>query len=278
MIGEVRHQLIETPLAVAKFRAWREPLEKEEFLIGADVAEGRVRDRGLQGPKTGAFVMHDRPDYSAAVVIERETGEHVATWHGWVDPVEYGVVLAAIGVMYNGALIVPEINGPGIAVVHKLVDDLRYPNIYENKVWGRASDDPITDNYGWRTSLQTRPLLIARIHEAINSRKLFTQDSQLVSELRTMEYDENGTPRARGKNKDDLVIALGLALQGRYEALYGTLGAGRQEEKKKLRPQDDYAWALVKRHLSNHGSRTNRPRYAFRADRDLWNRRARLGS
>ena len=36
-----------------------------------------------------------------------------------MDPVEYGVVLACLGMFYNNALLVPEVNGPGIAVMHK---------------------------------------------------------------------------------------------------------------------------------------------------------------
>lgn len=234
-----------------KLRIWREPVAREEYVIGADVSEGKVRDRGSGKSKLGASIMTDRPDRSAAIVLEKETGEHVATWHGWIDPVEYAVALGALGLYYNTALLVPEINSMGIAVVSKLIDDIRYPRVYRSRVVAQVTADPLTNTFGWRTTQANRPLLIARIHEQLNTDQLWTHDPVLIDELRTMEYDEIGTPRARGKNKDDLVMALGMALQGRYELLHGQLDEP-EDEHPDVDPDTKRVWDLVKKNL--HGS------------------------
>lgn len=239
-----------------KLRIWREPTKTEEFVIGADTSEGRVRDRGAGKSKLGASIMTDRPDRSAAVVLEKETGEHVATWHGWIDPVEFAVCLGALGLYYNTALLVPEINSMGVAVVSKLVDDIQYPRIYRSRVIAQVSADPLTNTFGWRTTQANRPLLIARIHEQLNTEQLWTHDPVLIDELRTMEYDEIGVPRARGKNKDDLVMALGMALQGRYELLHGQLDEAA-EEHPDVDPETKRIWSLVQQNL--HGTDRSRP-------------------
>ncbi len=94
-----------------------------------------------------------------------------------------------------------------------------YSNIYVAKLWNRFNlPDVVTTEFGWRTTQLTRPMLIQRVHDWLRGDPK-TRDEGLVRELRTMEYDEQGTPRARGKNKDDRVFSLGLALQGRYEQL-----------------------------------------------------------
>lgn len=243
----LKPKLVHSPSG--KLRIWREPTGSEEFVIGADTSEGKVRDRGSGKSRLGSSIMTDRPDRSAAVVLEKETGEHVATWHGWIDPVEFAVCLAALGFFYNTALLVPEINSMGVAVVAKLTDDLQYPRIYRSRVVAQISADPLSNAFGWRTTQSNRPLLIARIHEQLNTGQLWTHDPVLIDELRTMEYDDIGVPRGKGKNKDDLVLALGMALQGRYELLHGQLDEP-EEENPDVDPETRRIWDLVQRNLN----------------------------
>lgn len=122
---------------------------------------------------------------------------------------------------------------------------------------------------GFRTDAQTRPILITRVHEVLNSMTLWTRDSELVSELRTMEFDDSGVARARGKNKDDRVLALALALQGRHQAVYQTGGLHR-ESNKRPGSYDEQVWAKVK-DRTEHGSSTTRSSHS------CWNRGPRNG-
>lgn len=231
-----------TPNRHGMLRIWDPPRDRAEYVIGADTSEGKVRDKGAGKRKFN--YMDDRPDYSAAIVLELESGLHVATWHGYLPPDEYASVLAALGFHYNNALIVPEINGPGLVVVTRLTDTIRYPNVYQTRIFNSSAKDPWIPQWGWRTTVDTRQLLVSRINEAVNPGRLFTRDRTLIAELRTMEFDDNGTPRARGKNKDDNVLALGMALQGRFERLSGL--QGEVAPKSTNRDYDDMVWAKVK--------------------------------
>lgn len=224
-------------------RIWDHPCDGREYVAGADPSEGRKRDRSAMERKRLYNYASDRPDYSACVVLELETGLHVATWHGYLTPDLFAEVVAAIGYYYNTALLVPEVNGPGLALVTILSERIKYSNMYRTRMFNVLERDPFAPQLGWQTNKHSRKLLIARIHEVINSNVQFTRDRELIAELRTMEFDDEGTERGRGKNKDDRAMALGMALQGRYEAIGGL--AERQAPKKANRAYNDAIWNKV---------------------------------
>lgn len=226
-------------------RIWDEPRDHVQYVAGIDVAEGIKRDRSHFARRATVQYADERPDYSAIVVIELETALHVATWHGYIPPDQLAEIAAAVGMHYNNALLVPEVNGPGIAVVTALSERIRYENIYRSMAFNQLDNDPLQNRLGWQTSVVTRKILIARIYEQINHDRLWTRDAKLIDELRTMEFDDAGVERARGRNKDDLVMALALALQGRYTAASQT---GFMEQKKvpTERSYDKQVWDFVK--------------------------------
>lgn len=219
--GSVRAQPVMTSGREGPFRVWDEPQDGAQYVVGVDFAEGKQRDLGASSRKPGFNLLRDRPDNSAAIVIEVESGQHVATWRGHAEPSEMAGVVVAIGCIYNQAMIVPEINSQGLGAVDVMVKVFRYPNIYRAKLWNRAQiNDWVRQEFGWRTNDITRGVLMTRIMEWVRHSP-YTRDEVLVTELRTMEMDEQGRPRARGRNKDDTVLALGMALQGRFELLFG---------------------------------------------------------
>lgn len=230
-----------------RLRVWDEPKTNVRYVVGADVAENKVRDRALTRGKPGTF--RERPDYSCAIVIEEETALHVATWHGYIDPTEFAIICAAVGIHYNHALLVPEINSAGIAVVESLSKIIQYPRLYRNRMFNKVELDPMGSEWGWRTTDMSRSLLIAAIQQAVNYGQVFTRDQGLIDELRCMQYDEQGKPRGIGRDKDDRVFAFGLALMGRNDSLSGRL-AVLQDDKpgSKLPIEDQMVWARVKRY------------------------------
>lgn len=208
-----------TPDRAGNFKVWDLPTDHREYVAGADVAEGKKRDRSAAERRGQSNYGDSRPDYSSISVIELETGLHVASWHGYLPPDQFATTLAAVGYYYNTALLVPEINGPGLAVLTRLTETIRYPNIYRSRIFNVLDMDPMNPSLGWRTDMHSRKILMLRVHEALNSDRLFTRDKRTISELRTMEFDDAGVERGRGKNKDDCVFSLALALQGRYDAI-----------------------------------------------------------
>lgn len=203
-------------------RIWDHPVSGQEYVLGADVAEGKARDVSMQAKKKLYKYSDSRPDYSAIVVLEVVTGLHVASWHGYLSPDEFAVAVAAVGFYYNKAHVVVELNGPGLAVLTRLQEQIRYDNLYRQRYFNTYDRDPYAPQFGWQTNRMNRKILITHIHSALNSGSLFTRDAALVDELRTLEYDDQGTERARGKHKDDRVFALALALEGRHAVITET--------------------------------------------------------
>jgi hypothetical protein len=240
---------------VGSLRIWDHPRDNFEYVIGVDTAEGRVKDRSAADRRKQFSYSDNRPDYSAAVVLEMESSMHVATWHGYMTPDEFATVCAAIGWYYNTALVVPEINGPGLVVVTRLAETFQYNNLYRTRMFNVMERDPWQPQWGWRTDMHSRKLLIARIHEALNGGHLFTRDRHLIDELRTLEFDDQGVERGKGKNKDDRVLALGMALQGRYEALGGI--SERKPPRPPARAYEDRIWNIVKQQQEPHDSRSS---------------------
>lgn len=236
-------EFAETP--GGRLRIWDDPKPSYRYVAGADVAENKVRDRALTRGRPGSF--RERPDYSAIAVIEQDTALHVASWHGYIDPTEFAIVCAAIGIHYNYALLVPEINSAGIAVVESLTKIIQYPVLYRNRMFNKVELDPMGSEWGWRTTDMSRSLLIAQIQAAVNGGQVFTRDQRLIDELRCMQYDEQGKPRGIGRDKDDMVFAFGLALMGRNDSLSGRLGVANEKPESRLSLDDQITWSRVKR-------------------------------
>lgn len=235
-------------------RIWDREVEGLQYVIGADVAEGIVRDQG--NVSRSQITTRDERDFSAAIVLEVQSGAHVASWHGLVEPHRYASILAALGMLYNTALLVPERNGPGIAVVHALVNTIRYPRLYVDKFFDPTARSDPEANIGWQTNRTSRKLLISRIHEWLEDRRATTRDAALLKEMRSVQLTRDGTERAQGLDKDDRVMALGMALQGRFELLTNQLQ--RQKNDKPL-TEDQRHWLEVKKHL-NEGDRNKHVR------------------
>lgn len=175
-------------------KVWKKPTPSGIYIIGADIAEG-IKDG----------------DFSCAQVLDRRSFEQVAVWHGRKDPDIFGRELNRIGYYYNQALLAPERNNMGIAVV-LVLRELDYPNIYIREKVGEITDT-LTPEIGWRTDTKTRPMLIADLQKVIREKSLILHDEHTVMELLSFQYDEGGHAQASQGSYDDRVMALGIAVE-----------------------------------------------------------------
>lgn len=192
-------------------QVWEMPVKDgRRYVIGADVAEGL-----------------EHGDYSVAHVIDTKTGHVVAKWRGHVAPDLFGKrVLWHLGWLYGGALIGVEINNMGIAAGLAL-QDAQYPNLYYRTTLDERTKKR-QKKIGWRTTVSTKPLLVAelaasiRLEEAIDedgrdcwsSGELVVRDAETIAELKTFVREADGKTM-HGSPYDDQVISLGIANQMR---------------------------------------------------------------
>lgn len=189
-------QVEDSPLKI-----WDLPTDIDEFVIGADVAEGISV---TSGSKTG--------DYSVAEVMRKSDMKTVARWRGHVDPDMFAHILDKLGRFYNNALMGVEINNHGLAVVQRL-RDLFYTNLYRRERGIDERFEVTTSKLGWKTDMKTKPLMIDALGEAIRDNLLIDYDQVFVSEAMTYVVDDNGRTNADTGAYDDAVIAKAIALQ-----------------------------------------------------------------
>lgn len=180
---------------------WEEPQAESEYLIIADVARG------------------DGTDFSTAHVVHAQRREQVAEYKGKMPPDVFAKFLTQLGYDYNKALLIVEANSIGYATCLKLVE-MEYPNIfYSMKGFHGRDRSKLEKAYrnkesmipGFQTTLTTRPLVISQLEQEIRTKTIIVRSTRLISELRTLIYN-NGRPEAMHGYNDDLAMAMAIGL------------------------------------------------------------------
>lgn len=173
---------------------WKEPQHERFYCVGADVAEGLAHG-----------------DYSSAVVLDSQTFDVVARWHGHIDPDLYGEELVKLARYYNEAYLGVENNNHGLTTL-KSIQRLEYWNIFYSKTYDKISDK-ISQKMGWTTSQRTKPLMIDKLAEFIRENYIGIPDDLILSEMLTYIIDDKGGTNAQEGCYDDTVMAIAIALQ-----------------------------------------------------------------
>lgn len=175
-------------------------LDQDEYVIGADVAEGL-----------------EIGDFSCAQVLSKKTGEQVAVWHGKTAPEEFASILNSIGRFFRNADLAPERNFHGFAVVTRLREHFKYPNLFSEydaaNLVKTSGKQTVVKRYGWDTNAKTKPLMIQELAAFIRDGHIRLNDPQTIEELITYIYDKDGKTEGMGGCFDDRVMSLAIALQ-----------------------------------------------------------------
>ena len=172
---------------------YEKPQKNTYYIIGADVAEGLPNG-----------------DNSVACVINADTAEQVAEMTVKVDSTTFAEQLAELGKLYNMALIVPERNNNGHAVIQHLDRVVVYPSLYKHND-GRL---------GWPQNVQTRPIVVSFMQDFVREMPQVINSFGLISEGFSFVRNSRGRAEASGKkkaggSKDDRLFAWGIALATR---------------------------------------------------------------
>lgn len=200
-------------MLAAKVAAWKDdpggetriygsPEEGHRYSIGIDFASGRAKD------------------YSAIVVIDVDAREVVATHRSKWNPDDVLDEAVLLGLTYVGpdgrpALLVPERNGIGQALVDRLVHKIRYTNVYKEHDTVAVKHHRGA-RYGWATSNRSRQWLLEELASSVHQRTLAIRCPFVVGEMQTFVFtDDDGEHAEAGDGaNDDLVMALAFAHRG----------------------------------------------------------------
>ena len=170
-------------------QVWLEPEPGRHYILGADVAEG------ISGG-----------DYSAAEVIDAETGLQCAEMQAKWPMQPFAEEVARLGKRYNRALLAIERNNHGHTVLNVLQQQIEYPEIYRHK---DAVDGVL--RAGWPMNAKTKPEAITALAKMIQVAPSVFVSRRLLEECRVFEYGKDGEMAARKGTHDDLVIAMAIA-------------------------------------------------------------------
>jgi len=192
--GELLQDNMQLVPGTDDWRIWHLPDPTHEYLVTIDSAHG-VEDG----------------DFSCIQVLDRTTREQVAEYYARQPPDITARQAALAGRAYNNALLVPEIDGPGLAVVRELLDMYRgdgYTNLYV-----RSTSGNWTQRFGFRTQSQgQREAAIAALGKAIRLRSWTFNSLRLMGECKTFIENMRGRAEAMPGAHDDAVMAMSIAI------------------------------------------------------------------
>jgi hypothetical protein len=170
-------------------RIYHGPKESQGYAIGADVAEGL---------ETG--------DFSAAFVLGKDM-EQAASFHAHVAPDIFGRELCKMGEHFNTAMLAPEVNNHGHAVLAR-IKDLDYHNVYEREIREEHADK-LQAKIGWQTNTKTKTLMLDNFVAAYREGHVKINDVELLKEMLTLVVGPDGDVSLNGK---DRVVAACIAV------------------------------------------------------------------
>ena len=180
-------------------RIWKHPIAGKPYVLGVDVAEGIGQN------------------LSGIAVLDTQTGEHVADYHGDIAPDALAREIARVGGLYNNGLVGVERNNHGHTVLNVLKNYIGYENLYEHKDYDRLykSGD---QRLGWPTTSVTKPQMKDDFAAACRDNDFVTYDADLVREMSTFVPLGNDGYGALPGCMDDRVIKNMIAWQMKKHA------------------------------------------------------------
>ena len=193
-LAAVEERLKTAPEAVERRRngeleIWLPPVKGKQYVVAVDPAGG-----GVCG------------DYSAAQVLEMETGLQCAEFAGHVGGLELARFVTGLAKEYNGAWLVVERNNHGTGVLALAETACKYKHIYRQN-----------EQAGWLTTSVSRPSVIGRLGAALVEKAEIFQSRRLLAECRSFVRLPNGNTGAQSGTHDDLVMAMAIGLAARAE-------------------------------------------------------------
>ncbi len=179
------------------------PIDGHEYLVIADTS------LGLQSG-----------DPAAIQVLDIHTGRQCYERVLKLSPDLLAVPLSKLSDQYNGAMIVVERNGPGIATIIKLIDMGYEERLYKQlskKQWRQVEDGDKSleealrnAQHGFPTTLETKPLIGVKLEEGIRTGELGLSSEDFCTEARTVVWFDDKSWGALQGYHDDRVIALAI--------------------------------------------------------------------
>lgn len=167
------------------------------------------KNKGSKPYAIGGDTAGEGSDYFGAIVIDNLDGHQVAVLHKQkIDDDLYAEQVYCLGSMYHDAIIGIEINFSRESM--KRLVELGYPNLYVTETMDSLTKR-VTKDVGFRTTSISRPVIIAELKRKFrDSAGQIVVDVDTLQEMLTFVRNEKGKPEAIEGKHDDLVMTLAI--------------------------------------------------------------------
>lgn len=149
-------------------------------------------------------------DPACMQVINRQTLEQVAVWHGRIDPITFATEMANLGKFFGNCMVCPEVEGGGYGTIGALLT-MNYPQVWQHR-WADHSPGKVSQSYGWSTNFQRKSWCIGVLKKLLSDRSIVLHDVKTYNQLRDYVVRQDGTwGNANEEMHDDAVMALAIA-------------------------------------------------------------------
>lgn len=173
------------------------PKEKEDYVMGGDVAEGL-----------------EHGDLNSGHVLRRGlVCEQVARVSPMCEPDDFGRRMVLVAKFYTGRVPLGiERNSIGIAAV-LAADKTKYKHMFLMPIQEGVLDERESTRLGWLTNSASRPILCNDLRAALRDGSLIVRSRETHAQLRTFVKGNGGKPAAAVGCWDDDVLGIGIAWQ-----------------------------------------------------------------
>jgi hypothetical protein len=195
---------VRSPLKeIEGLKIYKEFEKGHRYQMGVDVAEGSEEET-------------EKKDKSSITIADLSTLEEVAHWSGQVAPDVVGEKAVHFARMYQDGQgyceILPEMNAIGLALVNYInqYDDIL---IYRREEFDKSVGKKLK-KLGWRTTRQSKPLLINHFQELLRKRTPKVRTQEIVAEFRTFIHSDEARKSGMGAKTgfhDDRIMSCLLA-------------------------------------------------------------------
>src|SRR3990167_4546863 len=200
-----------------------------KYQMGIDASEGIVQE--------GVAPEKQKSDESVITIVDLTEEEEAASWSGRLPPdvvAEKAITFAHFFAdKRNPMKIIPEMNSIGLALVNRLNrEPSDYIRIYRREEFDKKTGVK-SEKEGWRTTRQSKPLLVSRMQELLRLRNPKVHSKKTFEQFKTFVYTDTVQKNGMGAEKgfhDDRVISLLLAFWEKGPVAPGHVSGGAPRE------------------------------------------------
>ena len=175
---------------------YRPPMKDHRYLVVIDVAEGI---------KTSEYTS----DNSIVRVIDVDRREEVLEWGGTFDEEMTANYAVRIAVIYNKAVIVPEMNNKCGGMLQANLSELGYRNIFHRESIG---SNKIKREFGWKTTVGNKKDTCGQLRQDFKNDVCLLHNTELLEEM-LFFIDSSGKLMSVDGHNDDRIMTMSIGLK-----------------------------------------------------------------